>query len=424
MKNIDNGAIAKDKEIVNDGEITKVVLAYSGGLDTSVIIPWLKENYQNCQVIAVCGDVGQGDELDIVYEKALKSGASKCYIVDLKKEFVKDFVWPVIKAGSKYEGKYLLGTSVARPLIAKALVDVAKKEGAQYICHGATGKGNDQVRFEVSIAALSPDTKIIAPWREWDIKSREDAIDYAKDHGIEVPVTKKRPYSMDRNVLHLSHEGGDLENPENEPIDDLCLICTRPEEAPNQAEYIVIDFEKGQPVAINGQKFDEPLALLEKANEIGAKHGIGILDMVENRLVGMKSRGIYETPGGTLLMEAHQLLESLTLDRDTASFKSHIAIKYAQLLYDGLWYTPLKQALDAFIDSTQETCTGQIKMKLYKGNCIPAGIKSPYSLYSEEIATFGEDDVYDQKDAEGFIHLFSLPLKTNARMRAKSGLEI
>lgn len=424
MKNIDNGAIAKDKEIVNDGEMTKVVLAYSGGLDTSVIIPWLKENYQNCQVIAVCGDVGQGDELDIVYEKALKSGASKCYIVDLKKEFVKDFVWPVIKAGSKYEGKYLLGTSVARPLIAKALVDVAKKEGAQYICHGATGKGNDQVRFEVSIAALSPDTKIIAPWREWDIKSREDAIDYAKDHGIEVPVTKKRPYSMDRNVLHLSHEGGDLENPENEPIDDLCLICTRPEEAPDQAEYIVIDFEKGQPVAINGQKFDEPLALLEKANEIGARHGIGILDMVENRLVGMKSRGIYETPGGTLLMEAHQLLESLTLDRDTASFKSHIAIKYAQLLYDGLWYTPLKQALDAFIDSTQETCTGQIKMKLYKGNCIPAGIKSPYSLYSEEIATFGEDDVYDQKDAEGFIHLFSLPLKTNARMRAKSGLEI
>ena len=424
MKNIDNGAIAKDKGIVNDGEMTKVVLAYSGGLDTSVIIPWLKENYQNCQVIAVCGDVGQGDELDIVYEKALKSGASKCYIVDLKKEFVKDFVWPVIKAGSKYEGKYLLGTSVARPLIAKALVDVAKKEGAQYICHGATGKGNDQVRFEVSIAALSPDTKIIAPWREWDIKSREDAIDYAKDHGIEVPVTKKRPYSMDRNVLHLSHEGGDLENPENEPIDDLCLICTRPEEAPDQAEYVVIDFEKGQPVAINGQNFDEPLALLEKANEIGAKHGIGILDMVENRLVGMKSRGIYETPGGTLLMEAHQLLESLTLDRDTASFKSHIAIKYAQLLYDGLWYTPLKQALDAFIDSTQETCTGQIKMKLYKGNCIPAGIKSPYSLYSEEIATFGEDDVYDQKDAEGFIHLFSLPLKTNARMRAKSGLEI
>ena len=424
MKNIDNGAIAKDKEIVNDGEMTKVVLAYSGGLDTSVIIPWLKENYQNCQVIAVCGDVGQGDELDIVYEKALKSGASKCYIVDLKKEFVKDFVWPVIKAGSKYEGKYLLGTSVARPLIAKALVDVAKKEGAQYICHGATGKGNDQVRFEVSIAALSPDTKIIAPWREWDIKSREDAIDYAKDHSIEVPVTKKRPYSMDRNVLHLSHEGGDLENPENEPIDDLCLICTRPEEAPDQAEYVVIDFEKGQPVAINGQKFDEPLALLEKANEIGAKHGIGILDMVENRLVGMKSRGIYETPGGTLLMEAHQLLESLTLDRDTASFKSHITIKYAQLLYDGLWYTPLKQALDAFIDSTQETCTGQIKMKLYKGNCIPAGIKSPYSLYSEEIATFGEDDVYDQKDAEGFIHLFSLPLKTNARMRAKRGLEI
>ena len=427
MKNIDSVAVKKDngslENKLKDNSVNKVVLAYSGGLDTSVIIPWLKENYENCEVIAVCGDVGQGDELDIVYEKALKSGASKCYIVDLKKDFVKDFVWPVIKAGAKYEGKYLLGTSVARPLIAKALVDVAKKEGAQYICHGATGKGNDQVRFEVSIAALSPDTKIIAPWREWDIKSREDAIGYAKEHGIEVPVTKKRPYSMDRNVFHLSHEGGDLENPENQPIDDLCLICTRPEDAPDQVEYVTIDFEKGQPVAINGQIL-EPLALLEKANEIGAKHGIGILDMVENRLVGMKSRGVYETPGGSLLMEAHQLLESLTLDRDTASFKSHIAIKYAQLLYDGLWYTPLKQALDAFIDSTQATCSGQVKLKLYKGNCIPAGIKSPYSLYSEEIATFGEDHVYDQKDAEGFINLFSLPLKTNARMKAKASLDI
>lgn len=427
MKNIDSVAVKKDngslENKLKDNSVNKVVLAYSGGLDTSVIIPWLKENYENCEVIAVCGDVGQGDELDIVYEKALKSGASKCYIVDLKKDFVKDFVWPVIKAGAKYEGKYLLGTSVARPLIAKALVDVAKKEGAQYICHGATGKGNDQVRFEVSIAALSQDTKIIAPWREWDIKSREDAIDYAKEHGIEVPVTKKRPYSMDRNVFHLSHEGGDLENPENQPIDDLCLICTRPEDAPDQAEYVTIDFEKGQPVTINGQIL-EPLALLEKANEIGAKHGIGILDMVENRLVGMKSRGVYETPGGSLLMEAHQLLESLTLDRDTASFKSHIGIRYAELLYDGLWYTPLKQALDAFIDSTQATCSGQVKLKLYKGNCIPAGIKSPYSLYSEEIATFGEDHVYDQKDAEGFINLFSLPLKTNARMKAKAGLDI
>lgn len=427
MKNIDSVAVKKDngslENKLKDNSVNKVVLAYSGGLDTSVIIPWLKENYENCEVIAVCGDVGQGDELDIVYEKVLKSGASKCYIVDLKKDFVKDFVWPVIKAGAKYEGKYLLGTSVARPLIAKALVDVAKKEGAQYICHGATGKGNDQVRFEVSIAALSQDTKIIAPWREWDIKSREDAIDYAKEHGIEVPVTKKRPYSMDRNVFHLSHEGGDLENPENQPIDDLCLICTRPEDAPDQAEYVTIDFEKGQPVTINGQIL-EPLALLEKANEIGAKHGIGILDMVENRLVGMKSRGVYETPGGSLLMEAHQLLESLTLDRDTASFKSHIGIRYAELLYDGLWYTPLKQALDAFIDSTQATCSGQVKLKLYKGNCIPAGIKSPYSLYSEEIATFGEDHVYDQKDAEGFINLFSLPLKTNARMKAKAGLDI
>lgn len=400
----------------------KIVLAYSGGLDTSVIIPWLKENYKNAEVIAVCGDVGQGDETSEVYEKALKSGASKCYIVDLKEEFVENYVWKLIKSSAKYEGKYLLGTSVARPLISKALVEVAEKEGAKYICHGATGKGNDQVRFELAIKALNPDIKIIAPWRVWDIKSREDAIDYAKKHNIEIGVTKKRPYSMDRNVLHLSHEGGDLENPANEPIKDLCLISQTPENAAETPEYVEIEFEKGVAVAINGKNM-KALELLEYANNIAAKHGIGILDMVENRLVGMKSRGVYETPGGTLLMEAHTCLESLTLDRDTLSFKSHVAIKYSELLYDGLWFTPLKEALDEFIDSTQKTCTGIVKMKLYKGNCISVGMTSPYSLYSEDLATFGEDDIYNQADAEGFINLFGLPLKVNSMMKKKNGIK-
>lgn len=400
----------------------KIVLAYSGGLDTSVIIPWLKENYKNVEVIAVCGDVGQGEETSEVYEKALKSGASKCYIVDLKEEFVENYVWKLIKSSAKYEGKYLLGTSVARPLISKALVEVAEKEGAKYICHGATGKGNDQVRFELAIKALNPDIKIIAPWRVWDIKSREDAIDYAKKHNIEIGVTKKRPYSMDRNVLHLSHEGGDLENPANEPIKDLCLISQTPENAAETPEYVEIEFEKGVAVAINGKKM-KALELLEYANNIAAKHGIGILDMVENRLVGMKSRGVYETPGGTLLMEAHTCLESLTLDRDTLSFKSHVAIKYSELLYDGLWFTPLKEALDEFIDSTQKTCTGIVKMKLYKGNCISVGMTSPYSLYSEDLATFGEDDIYNQADAEGFINLFGLPLKVNSMMKKKNGIK-
>lgn len=400
----------------------KIVLAYSGGLDTSVIIPWLKENYKNAEVIAVCGDVGQGDETSEVYEKALKSGASKCYIVDLKEEFVENYVWKLIKSSAKYEGKYLLGTSVARPLISKALVEVAEKEGAKYICHGATGKGNDQVRFELAIKALNPDIKIIAPWRVWDIKSREDAIDYAKKHNIEIGVTKKRPYSMDRNVLHLSHEGGDLENPANEPIKDLCLISQTPENAAETPEYVEIEFEKGAAVAINGKNM-KALELLEYANNIAAKHGIGILDMVENRLVGMKSRGVYETPGGTLLMEAHTCLESLTLDRDTLSFKSHVAIKYSELLYDGLWFTPLKEALDEFIDSTQKTCTGIVKMKLYKGNCISVGMTSPYSLYSEDLATFGEDNIYNQADAEGFINLFGLPLKVNSMMKKKNGIK-
>lgn len=396
--------------------MSKVVLAYSGGLDTSIIIPWLKENYDNCEVIAVCGDVGQGDELDVVHDKALASGASKVYIADLKEEFVRDYVYPVIRSGAVYEGGYLLGTSCARPLIAKALVEVAKKEGADYIAHGATGKGNDQVRFELTIKALSPETKIIAPWRIWNIKSREDAVDFANAHNIPVPVTKKRPYSMDRNVLHLSHEGADLEDPANEPLDDLYLICNRPEDAPDEAEYITLTFEKGNAVKLNGEALT-PLAMLEKLNELGAKHGIGILDIVENRLVGMKSRGVYETPGGTILHIAHQGLESLTLDRSTMEFKAHAAVKYAQLVYDGLWYTPLKEALDAFIDKTQETCSGDVRLKLYKGSCTTAGMTSPYSLYNEEFVTFGEDEVYNQADAEGFINLFGLPLKVNALMK-------
>lgn len=396
--------------------MSKVVLAYSGGLDTSIIIPWLKENYDNCEVIAVCGDVGQGDELDVVHDKALASGASKVYIADLKEEFVRDYVYPVIRSGAIYEGGYLLGTSCARPLIAKALVEVAKKEGADYIAHGATGKGNDQVRFELTIKALSPETKIIAPWRIWDIKSREDAVDFANAHNIPVPVTKKRPYSMDRNVLHLSHEGADLEDPANEPLDDLYLICNRPEDAPDEPEYITLTFEKGNAVKLNGEALT-PLAMLEKLNELGAKHGIGILDIVENRLVGMKSRGVYETPGGTILYKAHQGLESLTLDRSTMEFKAHAAVKYAQLVYDGLWYTPLKEALDAFIDKTQETCSGEVRLKLYKGSVTTAGMTSPYSLYNEEFVTFGEDEVYNQADAEGFINLFGLPLKVNALMK-------
>jgi len=397
----------------------KVILAYSGGLDTSIIIPWLKENY-DLEVICMSADLGQGEELSPLNEKAIKSGASKIYIEDLKEEFVKDFVFPVLKSGCEYEGKYLLGTSFARPLIAKRLVEIAELEGADYIAHGATGKGNDQVRFELTVKALNPDLKIIAPWREWNIKSREDAVDYAEAHGIPVPVTKKRPYSMDRNMFHLSHEGADLEDPWNEPQKDLYMICNHPEDAPDKAEYVVIDFEKGIPVAINGERL-APVQLLEKANEIAAVHGVGIVDMVENRLVGMKSRGVYETPGGTLLHKAHKELEALTLDRATMEYKNIIGIKYAQLVYDGLWYTPLKEALDAFIDSTQETVTGTVKMKLYKGNCLPAGAKSPYSLYNEEFVTFGEDQVYNQKDAEGFINLYGLPLKVRALMKKNLG---
>lgn len=395
----------------------KVVLAYSGGLDTSIIIPWLKEHY-DCEVIAVAGDVGQGEELAPLKEKAIRTGASKIYIEDLREEFVTDFIFPTVKAGAIYENKYLLGTSFARPVIAKRLVEIAEREGAQAICHGATGKGNDQVRFELTIKALAPQMKIIAPWRIWDIKSREEEIDYAQSRGIDVPVTKKRPYSMDRNLWHLSHEGHDLEDPRNAPQKDLLLICRTPEEAPDQPETVEIEFEQGIPVRIDGKTY-APVELIEKLNELGAKHAIGIADMVENRLVGMKSRGVYETPGGTILMAAHRELESLTLDRATAHYKDQMAIKFAELVYDGLWYTPLREAMSAFVDSTQKTVTGKVRLKLYKGNCIPAGMESPYSLYDMEIATFDKDEVYNQKDAEGFINLFGLPLKVRAMKLGK-----
>lgn len=399
----------------------KVVLAYSGGLDTSIIIPWLKENY-GYEVIAMVADVGQGEELEPLEEKALKSGAAKFYLEDLRQEFVEDFVFPTLKAGAIYEGKYLLGTSFARPVIAKRLVEIAEKEGAEAVAHGATGKGNDQVRFELTVKALKPGLKVIAPWREWDIRSREDAYDYAKERGIPVPVTKEKPYSLDRNLWHLSHEGADLENPWNEPNYEILHIITPPEKAPDEPTYVEIEFEKGIPVKVDGQALPA-VELVEKLNQIAAKNGVGITDMVENRLVGMKSRGVYETPGGTLLYAAHRELESITLDRQTAHYKEVVAVKYAELVYDGMWYSPLREALDAFVNKTQETVSGTVRMKLYKGNCIPAGVKSPYSLYREEIATFGESADYSHKDAAGFINLFGLPLKTRALMRQKAGLK-
>ncbi len=396
---------------------TKVLLAYSGGLDTSVIIPWLKENY-DCEVICMAADVGQGEELDPLNEKAIKSGASKIYIEDLTEEYVTDFIYPTLKAGAVYEGVYLLGTSTARPLIAKRLVEIAKMEGCEAICHGATGKGNDQVRFELTIKALAPELKIIAPWRIWDIKSREDEIAYLEQRGLPVPVSKKRPYSMDRNLWHLSHEGSDLEDPWNEPQKELCLICTPPEDAPDKPSYVEIGFEQGIPVSIDGKAYS-PVELIETLNKLGAANGVGISDMVENRLVGMKSRGVYETPGGTILYEAHRALESITLDRDTLHFKQGVALKFAEIVYYGQWFTPLREALSAFVDSTQQNVTGTARVKLYKGNCVTVGIKSPYSLYSEEFATFGKDEVYNQQDAEGFINLFGLPLKVKALLDQK-----
>lgn len=399
----------------------KVVLAYSGGLDTSIIIPWLKENY-DCEVIAVCGDVGQGKETEGLEERAKKAGASKLYLADLKAEYVKDYIWPVVKSGAEYEGKYLLGTSHARPIIAKKLVEIAEKEGATAVCHGCTGKGNDQVRFELTVKALNPNLKVIAPWRIWDIKSREDAVDYAQAHNIEIPVTKKELYSRDRNVWHISHEGMDLENPANEPqLDTLLKLGVSPEKAPDEPAYVTISFEKGEAVALNGKKM-EPLPLLQELNVIGGANGVGIADIVEDRLVGMKSRGVYETPGGTILYAAIKELEYLCLDRDTQSFKRQSAVKFAELVYDGKWFTPLRESMSAMFDVMDETVTGDVKLKLYKGNIYPAGATSPYSLYNEEIASFGDShELYSHKDSEGFINLFGLPLKVRAMMMEKNG---
>lgn len=397
-------------------EKEKVVLAYSGGLDTSIIIPWLKENY-NYEVIAVCGDVGQGKETDGLEERAKAAGALKLYIEDLREDYVKDYIFPTVKAGAVYEGKYLLGTSHARPIIAKRLVEIAKAEGATAICHGATGKGNDQVRFELTIKALAPEMKIIAPWRIWDIKSREDAVDYAEAHNIKIPVTKKDLYSRDRNIWHISHEGMDLEDPANEPqLDSLLKLTIPPEKTPDEPCYVTIGFESGNPVSVNGEKL-APVALVEKLNELGGAYGVGIADICEDRLVGMKSRGVYETPGGTILYTAIQELEYLCLDRDTQSFKRQAAIKFAELVYDGKWFTPLRASLSAMVDEMTKTCTGEVRLKLYKGSVTPAGAKSPYSLYNESIASFGDSkELYSHKDAEGFINLYGLPLKVRAMM--------
>lgn len=396
-------------------EIKKVVLAYSGGLDTSIIIPWLKENY-GCEVVAVAADVGQKDELDGLEEKAIKTGASKLYIADLKQELVEDFIWPTLKAGAKYEN-YLLGTSFARPPIAKALVEIAKKENADAICHGCTGKGNDQVRFELTIKALAPQLAVIAPWREWDIRSREDAIAYAEERNIPLKINRETNYSKDKNLWHLSHEGLDLEDPANEPqYDKILELGVSPEKAPDKAAYITLSFEKGIPVALDGQKMDG-VALIEKLNEVGGANGIGLLDIVENRLVGMKSRGVYETPGGAILYHAHEVLETICLDKETSHFKQVAAQKYADLVYNGQWYTPLRAALDAFVDETQSTVTGEVKLKLYKGNIMNAGVTSPYTLHDLEISSFGESD-YNHADAAGFINLFGLPIKVKAQLDA------
>ncbi len=397
-------------------EIKKIVLAYSGGLDTSVIIPWLKDNYPGCEVIAVSGNVGQGTELDGLEEKALKTGASKLYIEDLRKEYVEEYIWPCLKAGAKYEG-YLLGTSHARPCIAKRLVEIAKKEGADAICHGCTGKGNDQVRFELTIKAFAPDMTVIAPWRIWDLKSRDDEIDYAEKKGIPLRISRETNYSKDKNLWHLSHEGLDLESPANEPDylkDGFLELGVAPEKAPDEPTYVSLHFEKGVPTALDGVEMDG-VALIEKLNEIGGKNGIGILDLVENRLVGMKSRGVYETPAGTILYKAHEMLETLTLDKETSHFKAIVAQKMAELVYNGQWFTPLREAIDAFVDETQKTVTGDVKLKLYKGNIIGAGMTSPYSLYNEQTASFGEDDDYNQMDSAGFINLFGLPVKVRAQ---------
>ncbi|MBE6949391.1 MAG: argininosuccinate synthase [Ruminococcaceae bacterium] len=397
-------------------QVKKCVLAYSGGLDTSIIIPWLKENY-GCEVIAVCGDVGQGTELDGLEEKALKTGASKLYIEDLREVFVDEYIIPTMKAGAKYED-YLLGTAFARPIIAKRMVEIALAEGADAICHGCTGKGNDQVRFELAIKAYAPHMTIIAPWREWDIKSREEEIAYAEARNIPLKINRETNYSKDKNLWHLSHEGLDLEDPGNEPTynkEGFLEMSVSPEMAPDKPTYIELEFEKGVPVAFNGEKM-KAMDIIYKLNEVGGANGIGLLDVVENRLVGMKSRGVYETPGGTILYYAHEVLETICLDKETAHYKAQIALKFADIVYNGQWDTPLRKALSAFVDSTQETVTGKVKLKLYKGNMINAGVWSPYSLYSEELASFGESD-YDQTDSAGFINLFGLPIKVQALLK-------
>jgi argininosuccinate synthase len=395
----------------------KVVLAYSGGLDTSVILTWLKENY-DAEVIAVCCDAGQDDDFDAVNKKALDTGASKSYIIDIKEEFLTDFVWPTLKAGAVYENDYLLGTSMARPLMAKKLVEIAEKEGAGAVSHGCTGKGNDQVRFESTVHALNPALRIIAPWRVWDLKSREDCLDYAAKHNIPVAQSREKIYSRDQNLWHISHEGGNLESPWNEHLDDIHVMSVPVEKAPDKPSFVEIDFEKGIPVGLNGKKTG-PVELLTALNRLGGENGVGTIDIVENRLVGMKSRGVYETPGGTILHKALAALEKLVFDRDTLNYKNTVALKYAQLVYDGLWYTPLREALAAFVDRIQEPVTGTARVKLYKGAAIPVAAKSDNALYSEEFATFGEDDVYNQKDAEGFINLFSLPMKIRAIQKSK-----
>ena len=405
-------------------DIKKVVLAYSGGLDTSIIIPWLKENYNNCEVVAVSGDVGQGTELDGLEEKALKTGASKLYVLDLKKDYVENYIWPCLKADAKYE-EYLLGTSHARPCIAKALAEIAKKENADAICHGCTGKGNDQVRFELALKALAPEMAIIAPWREWDIKSRDEEIDYAEAHNIPLRINRETNYSKDKNLWHLSHEGLDLENPANEPQYNkpgFLELGVSPEQAPDTPSYVTIHFEKGIPTAVDGKEMDG-VALIEYLNKIGGENGIGQLDIVENRLVGMKSRGVYETPAGTILYKAHNVLETITIDKDAFHFKESVAQKMGELVYDGKWFTPLREALSAFTDDLQKTVTGDVKLKLYKGNLINAGVTSPFTLYDEQTASFGEDEDYDQFDANGFINLFGLPIAERAKL-AKNWPEV
>jgi len=395
----------------------KIVLAYSGGLDTSIMIPWLKEKY-GCEVIAFAADVGQEEELDGLKEKAIKTGASKIYIEDLTAEFAKDFLFPMLKAGAVYENQYLLGTSIARPLIAKKQFEIAMREKADAVAHGATGKGNDQVRFELTFKALAPDIKIVAPWREWELKGREEEIEYAKRRGIHIPVTKKKPYSSDRNLWHISYEGGILEDPWFEPKEDMFILTQSPEKAPAKPEHVEIEFFKGEPIAVDGKRM-KPVELIKHLNKLGGKHGVGRVDMVENRLVGIKSRGVYETPGGTILYAAHQALESIALDRDVLHYKLQVAQRYAELVYYGQWFTPLKEALDAFIDKTQENVSGVVRLKLLKGNCTVVGRKSPKSLYRPDLATFEKDAVYNQKDAEGFINLFGLPIKVQAKIERR-----